>query len=369
MVKIILLLCLFLNMFTANSYAISAKSAVLIDSQSGRVLYEHNAYEKLPMASTTKIMTGLLACESGKLKEAVKASAFASGTEGSSLWLKIGEKQTLENLTYGLMLKSGNDAAVAIAEYLGGSVDAFALLMNKRAREIGAVNTNFVNPHGLDADGHYTTAYDLALIAREAMKNEKFREIVSTKTYSIPMQGEKWDRALKNHNKMLWRYEGCNGVKTGFTKHCGRCLVTSAKRDGKELVCVTLNAPSDWNDHTELLDYGFNNYQKKTLYKKGEKVCDYTYDKKNNKKVTLVCKEGFSALLCKEEKLDTKIDLHKIETLSKKGTVAATVHIFCNGKEIASVQLVTDKAIKKVTFFEKLNTKMRRILTPHFCIV
>ena len=133
MVKIILLLCLFLNMFTANSYAISAKSAVLIDGQSGRVLYEHNSYEKLPMASTTKIMTGLLACESGKLKESVKASAFASGTEGSSLWLKIGEEQTLENLTYGLMLKSGNDAAVAIAEHLGGCTDAFALLMNKKA--------------------------------------------------------------------------------------------------------------------------------------------------------------------------------------------------------------------------------------------
>ena len=213
--RVILLLIIILNIYAVNSYAISAKSAILIDSSSGRVLYEHNSYEKLPMASTTKIMTGLLACESGKLNKTVKVSPFASGTEGSSLWLKIGENQTLKNLTYGLMLKSGNDAAVAIAEYLGGNVEAFALLMNKRAREIGAVNTNFKNPHGLDSDGHYTTAYDLALIAREAMKNKKFREIVSTKTYSIPMQGEKWDRALKNHNKMLWRYEGCNGVKTG----------------------------------------------------------------------------------------------------------------------------------------------------------
>ncbi len=369
MVKIILFLSLILNIFTVNSYAISAKSAVLIDSQSGRVLYEHNAYEKLPMASTTKIMTGLLACESGKLKESVKASAFASGTEGSSLWLKIGEEQTLENLTYGLMLKSGNDAAVAIAEHLGGCTDAFALLMNKKAREIGALNTNFENPHGLDSSGHYTTAYDLAIISREAMKNKKFREIVSTKTYSIPMQGEAWDRALKNHNKMLWRYDGCNGVKTGFTKKCGRCLVTSAKRDGKELVCVTLNAPSDWNDHTELLDFGFNNYEKKTLYKKGEKVCDYTYDKKNGKKVSLVCKEGFSTLLCKDEKLDTKIEYHKIKAPSKKGTVAATLHIFCNDVEISSVPLVTNKAIKKVTFFEKVNTKMRRVFTSHFCTV
>ncbi len=365
MKRIILLLIVFLNITSLNSYAISAKSAVLIDSQSGRVLYEHNSYEKLPMASTTKIMTGLLACESGMLNENVKASAFASGTEGSSLWLKIGEEQSLENLTYGLMLKSGNDAAVAIAEYLGGSTTAFALLMNKRAREIGALNTNFENPHGLDSEGHYTTAYDLALIAREAMKNKKFREIVSTKTYSIPMEGEKWDRALKNHNKMLWRYDGCNGVKTGFTKHCGRCLVTSAKRDGKELVCVTLNAPSDWNDHTQLLDYGFNNYEKKVLLKKNVKVCDYTYDKENGKKVTLVCKEGFSVLLCKDEKLDTKIEYHKLKAPSKKGTIAATLHVFCDGTQISSVNLVTNKAIKRVTFFEK----MRRIFTSHFCTV
>ena len=215
MKRTIFLLIILLNIFTVHSYAISARSAVLIDSNSGRVLYEHNSYEKLPMASTTKIMTGLLACESGKLDKTVKVSPFASGTEGSSLWLKIGEKQTLENLTYGLMLKSGNDAAVAIAEYLGGNIDAFALLMNKKSREIGAESTNFENPHGLDSENHYTTAYDLALIAREAMKNKKFREIVSTKTYSIPMEGEKWDRALKNHNKLLWRYDGCNGVKTG----------------------------------------------------------------------------------------------------------------------------------------------------------
>ena len=215
MLKNIIYLLVIILLIPISASAISAKSAILIDSGSGRVLYEHNSYEKLPMASTTKIMTGLLACESGKLSKNVKVSAFASVTEGSSLWLKIGEKQTLENLTYGLMLKSGNDAAVAIAEYLGGSIDAFALLMNKRAREIGAVNTDFKNPHGLDSDGHYTTAYDLALIAREAMKNEKFSEIVSTKTYSIPMQGEKWDRALKNHNRLLWNYDGCNGIKTG----------------------------------------------------------------------------------------------------------------------------------------------------------
>ena len=233
--KRVVILFFMLMCVCGKCYAISAQSAVLIDGTSGRILYEHNAYQKLPMASTTKIMTGLLACESGKLSETVKTSAFASGTEGSSLWLKVGEEQSLEDLTYGLMLKSGNDAAVSIAEYLGGNTDAFALLMNKRAKEIGAVNTNFKNPHGLDHEEHYTTAYDLALIAREAMKNETFRKIVSTKTYSIPMQNEKWDRHLKNHNKLLWQYEGCNGIKTGYTKKCGRCLVSSAKKGGLEI--------------------------------------------------------------------------------------------------------------------------------------
>lgn len=236
---------------------LSARAAVLIDGKSGKVLFEKNKDERLPMASTTKIMTGLLACESKKMKKVVTVSPVASGTEGSSLWLEPGEKQTLENLTYGLMLRSGNDAAVAIAEYLGGSTEAFALMMNERAKKIGVQNTGFQNPNGLDAEGHFTTAYDLALISREAMKNKKFRKIVSTKSKTIPWESSEWDRSLTNHNKMLWRYEGCNGIKTGFTKKSGRCLVTSAKRGKTELICVTLNAPDDWNDHTKMLDYGF----------------------------------------------------------------------------------------------------------------
>lgn len=344
--RIIIFAFIFLNYLTVSCHAISAKSAVLIDGASGRVLYEHNAYEKLPMASTTKIMTGLLACESGKLDKTVKVSPFASGTEGSSLWLKIGEKLTLEELTYGLMLKSGNDAAVTIAEYLGGSIDAFALLMNKRAREIGAKNTNFVNPHGLDAEGHYTTAYDLALIAREAMKNDKFREIVSTKTYSIPMQGENWDRALKNHNKLLWQYEGCIGIKTGYTKKCGRCLVTSAERDGK-LICVTLNAPDDWNDHKKLLDMGFSDYKKEQVYKKGERVTKYIYDKKKNKSVPLVSKEEISVMKKENEKLEIKIEYKKAKPPIKKNTVLAVAHIFIDGNRILEMPLVNNKEVKK----------------------
>lgn len=252
-----LLIFSLLIMQNALAADLSARAAVLIDGKSGKVLFEKNKDERLPMASTTKIMTGLLACESKKMKKVVTVSPVASGTEGSSLWLEPGEKQTLENLTYGLMLRSGNDAAVAIAEYLGGSTEAFALMMNERAKKIGVQNTGFQNPNGLDAEGHFTTAYDLALISREAMKNKKFRKIVSTKSKTIPWESSEWDRSLTNHNKMLWRYEGCNGIKTGFTKKSGRCLVTSAKRGKTELICVTLNAPDDWNDHTKMLDYGF----------------------------------------------------------------------------------------------------------------
>ncbi len=362
MLKIVALLVIVLNINNVSACAISARSAVLIDGTSGRVLYEHNAYEQLPMASTTKIMTGLLACESGKLEETVKASAFASGTEGSSLWLKIGEKQTLKDLTYGLMLKSGNDAAVAIAEYLGGSTEAFALIMNKRAREIGAVNTSFKNPHGLDTDDHYTTSFDLALIAKEAMKNDKFREIVSTKTYSIPMEGEKWDRALKNHNKLLWQYDGCNGVKTGFTKKCGRCLVSSAEKSGQRLICVTLNAPDDWNDHKYLLDYGFENFHAETVVKKEEPVKTVTYNKKYKKRAVIVAKEDCAISLKENDKITTEISVDKIKAPMKKNSTVGKMTVYCNGEKINDIELVTAEDLKEVTVKERIMYYLKKLL-------
>ena len=352
--RIIVLLIVVLNVINIDCFALSARSAILIDSKSGRVLYEHNSYEKMPMASTTKIMTGLLACESKKSDNTVKVSPFASGTEGSSLWLKVGETQTLKNLTYGLMLKSGNDAAVAIAEYIGGSVDAFALLMNEKAKKIGAKNTNFKNPHGLDSDEHYTTAYDLAIIAREAMKNNEFRKIVSTKNYSIPMQDEKWDRALKNHNKLLWRYDGCNGIKTGFTKKCGRCLVSSASRGDEEIICVTLNAPDDWNDHTYLLDYGFNSFENMKVFEKGERATSFIYDKKYRRKANLIYAESFNIAVGTNDNITTRIEKKKIKYPAKKGTLAGYGYIYCNGEEVGKVPLVIEKDIDKISLFDKL---------------
>ncbi len=243
------------------SPSVSAKAAVLVEQSTGEVLWGKNETQKLPMASTTKIMTAIVALEHGTLSDLVTVSKAAAYTEGSSMYLHVGEQLSLESLLYGLMLNSGNDAAIAIAEHISGSVPAFAALMNQTAKKIGAKNTSFQNPNGLDAEGHYTTAYDLALITRYGMEKEQFREIVKAKTKTVDLDGKPNGRVLSNHNKMLKFYPGCDGVKTGFTKKSGRCLVSSATRDGMQLIAVTLHAPDDWQDHTNLLNYGFDTYQ------------------------------------------------------------------------------------------------------------
>lgn len=230
---------------------LSAHSAILMDAATGRVLYEKNSHDKSLIASTTKIMTGLLAAESGRLSETVTIPPEAVGIEGSSLYLKAGEQLTVEQLLYGLMLHSGNDAAVALALYLGGSVESFVAQMNQRAQSLGLTRTHFANPNGLDDEENYGTAYDLAVLAAAALENDAFCQVVSTKTY---LAG---NRTLTNHNKLLWKYEGAIGVKTGFTKAAGRLLVSAAERQGRRLIAVTINAPDDWNDHSKLLDDGF----------------------------------------------------------------------------------------------------------------
>lgn len=269
--KRLLILILILSLFPLNAFSLnlSAKSAIVMDAQTGMVLYELNAYEKRSMASTTKIMTAIVALENSSPDAVVTVSAHAAATEGSSIYLTAGEKIRMEDLVYGLMLNSGNDAAVAIAEHISGSVDNFAKLMNDKALAIGACNTSFKNPSGLDADGHYTTAYDLALITRYALSNPVFKVIVSTKIKSIPWEGHEWNRQLKNHNKMLSLYDGADGVKTGYTKKTGRTLVSSATRDGWQVIAVTLNDPNDWSDHEAMLDYAFSNFPKNTIVQEG----------------------------------------------------------------------------------------------------
>ncbi len=258
------LFCLF-SVIPAEAISVSAGYACLMDAQTGRVIYEKNAYQKHSMASTTKIMTALLALENCNMTDIVTVSPNAAGTEGSSIYLTAGEKLSMEELLYGLMLQSGNDAAIAIAEHVGGSVDKFAQMMTARAQKTGAKNTAFRNPNGLDAEGHYTTAYDLALITREALLNSEFAEIVSTKKKNYPAKDGKKARYFTNHNRLLSSYAGCIGVKTGYTKKTGRCLVSAATKDNATLICVTLNAPNDWQDHTVLLNYGFEQTEAKPL--------------------------------------------------------------------------------------------------------
>ncbi|MBE6538726.1 MAG: D-alanyl-D-alanine carboxypeptidase [Ruminococcaceae bacterium] len=270
---ILIFVFLFLGLFSVSAFgtdisiSVSAHSAVLLNAESGEVYFEKNANEKLPMASTTKIMTALVALENSDARDTVAIDRRAVGVEGSSIYLTEGELLTMENLLYALLLASANDAAAAIAIEVGGSIEEFAAMMNEKAAELGLENSHFENPHGLDSEGHYTSALDLAKLTSAALKNETFARIVSTYKTTIPMNGG--TRVLINHNKLLRSYEGAIGVKTGFTKRSGRCLVSAAERDGLRLIAVTINAPGDWQDHSAMLDRGFEEYHKINALEKG----------------------------------------------------------------------------------------------------
>ncbi|MGM0921704.1 MAG: serine hydrolase [Bacillota bacterium] len=241
---------------------VSARSAILIEQESGRVLFEKDAHTKRRIASITKIMTAILAIESGKMDEKATVSNRAIHTEGSAVYLQEGEKIKLEDLVYGLMLRSGNDAAVAIAEHVGGSVEGFVHLMNQKAAEIGMMNTEFANPHGLDDhENHYSSAYDMAILTRYAMENPIYQKISGTKVHRAPNPNEQWDRVWRNKNKLLTSlYEYSTGGKTGYTKRAKRTLVSTAQKDGMNLVAVTIDASDDWNDHIGMFNMAFSKY-------------------------------------------------------------------------------------------------------------
>lgn len=260
----------------------SAAGAILMEATTGKVLYAKNAHQQLPMASTTKIMTALLAIEHGDLDEMVTTDASAYGVEGSSMYLQLEETVSLRDLLYGLILASGNDAAVAIAVHIGHGVAQFANMMNQRAKALGAFNTNFVTPNGLPDPDHYTTAYDLACIAAAAMQNPTFREIVSTQYYRTSTGAV--PRTFKNKNKILWNYEGGNGIKTGYTKAAGRCLVFAAERDGMQLVGVLLNCNDMFEEAEMLLDYGMEHYEMTPLVRGGQAIANvYVADGMKNR--------------------------------------------------------------------------------------
>jgi D-alanyl-D-alanine carboxypeptidase (penicillin-binding protein 5/6) len=253
--------------------SISAEAATLIDVASGRILAEKQGNKRMRIASLTKIMTAIVAIEQGNIHDIVTTPNSAYGKEGSSIYLKRGEKMKMEDMLYGLMLRSGNDAAVAIAEHVGGSVEGFARLMNEKAEYIGMESSHFMNPHGLDdSDNHYSTARDMAILTAYALRNPEFRKIVSAQVKYIPWEGENWDRKLINKNKMLRLYEGADGVKTGYTKLAKRCLSSSATRNGQQLAIVVLNAPQDWDDSMSWMDFGFSQYPSTEIIREKERV-------------------------------------------------------------------------------------------------
>lgn len=319
----------------------SARAAVLMERETGRILLSCNPQEPLPMASTTKVMTALMALEYGKLDDVVTVGKNAYGVPGTSIYLGLGEKITLKDLLYGLMLASGNDAAVAIAEHIGGNVDTFCQRMTQRAAELGCTDTVFVNPNGLPAQGHHTTARDLALIARQAMTYPLFRQIVSTRRASIPWEGRSYQRILNNKNRLLSSYEGATGIKTGYTRAAGRCLVFGARRDGLEVIGVVLNC-GDWFDEAaRLMDRAFATYELFTALDAGESLRALPVDEARQE-TAYVCAGGkLCAPVPKGCVPDLEYDLpDRLEAGMKAGDTVGEVRLVLEGETLSSVPLV-----------------------------
>ncbi len=336
-IYLIVLLLIFpvINVSALESIDTSAKACIVVEATSGRVLAGTNKDDKLPMASTTKIMTALLAVEQGNMEDVVEISPNASGIEGSSIWLSAGEKLKLKDLLYGLMLSSGNDAALAIAEHIGGSIDEFIVMMNKRAAQMGLKNTNFMNPNGLPSNDHYTTAYDLAMISATAIQNPIFREIVSTKYQTIPWEAGDYDRVLKNKNKLLWTYEDANGIKTGYTKQAGKCLVASAMKNGMQLVSVVLNDGDMWDDSINLLDYGFENYEMCSIIEVGEELGSIPVSDGLKESINIFAANDFKYPMKKGEQFNKKVVLEQgLKAPVKSADKVGYIEIFVSNESV-----------------------------------
>jgi len=324
------------------TYANSSCSEIVMELNSNRILFENNCMEKKYMASTTKILTAITIIENCDVNEIVHVTEKTVGVEGSSIYLQAGEKLSVKHLLYGLMLRSGNDCAETLAVHCSKSIEEFSLLMNDTAKKIGALNSNFVNPHGLHEDNHYTTAYDLALISAYAMKNETFREIVGTKSIKIPFTTQNTYRYLINKNKLLKDFEGTTGIKTGYTKKAGRCLVSSCVRDGMELICVVLNCPPMFERSKNLLTDCFNNYK---LYKlvESDNIIDFIQVEKGDDIGVYVKKDIILPLSEFEyHNIDIIYDLpQKLEKPLKKDSEIGKIKICCQNKLLFSEKIYT----------------------------
>lgn len=344
------MICLIVLPINAFAFSTSAECTVLMDLNSGRVLYAENARKVRSVASISKIMTAILAIESRKLDDMVLIGDEINEAYGSAIYIKQGESMKLRDLVYGLMLRSGNDAALAIAKYVSGSVDDFVKLMNEKAKEIGMKDTTFNNPSGLDEDkGNYSTAYDMAVLTRYAMQNPEYQKIVSTKKHSVTT--DKNIYSWTNKHKLLSTYKYTTGGKTGFTEKARRTLVTTASNEGVNLVAVTLNDGNDFFDHMNLFNEVFSNYKNYNVLKKGNiNIKDETY----YKDYELYIKEDFSYILKNGDtnQLYLKFELEK-KTKYKKGDDVGTVKVYYGDEVIFEGKVyVGDKKITKMSFWE-----------------
>ena len=336
--------------------AVTAKAAIVMDATTGEVLYAKDAESRRYPASTTKMMTLLVALEKGRLDDWIVASKAAHETEGSSLYLETGEKQKLLDLLYGIMLVSGNDATVAVAEHIAGSVPAYAQLMTQKALEIGAVNTHFANSSGLPDPNHYSTAHDLARIAAYGYRTQPlFAEIVSSKRRVMPWPGKGYDREIFNENRMLWLYPGSNGVKTGYTDAAGRCLVSAAKRNGLQLISVVLDSERMWDDSIALLDYGFGVVKAKNLLLQNQKVADVAVLDGLEKQISLYVAQDIVVPESRNGAGNTyRIAVQKPDTIAApvhRGDVVGTVRILRGEEEVTTIPLLAGQDVERRSLF------------------
>lgn len=347
----VLLILLFQTAARADAeISVEARAAILIEAQTGRVLFEQNADERLPMASTTKIMTALIAVEHCEMDEIVTAGPNASGVEGTSIYLAEGEQLTMHQMLQGLMLRSGNDAAVAIAEHIAGDVETFASLMNARARMLGA-DALFVTPNGLDEGGHSASARAMALITRAAMEHEAFRELAGTQEAVIPWVDNEYSRVLRSKNRLLKEYEGATGVKTGFTSKAGRCLVFSAERDGMELIGVVLGCPGWFDEAERLLDWGFANFSREICAEAGEKVAEANIVNGQRKAISLIAEETLAYPIGIGD--EWHIELHAQESIEapvSAGDGAGYMALVVDGEEAGRTALIASEDVPRRTF-------------------
>ena len=339
-----LILLLTFNLPVYAQIDTSAKSAVLMCLENGEVIYSKNPDKKMPMASTTKIMTSLIALEQGIPNKEIVVTDKMVSVEGTSMGLLAGDSVSFKELIYGMLLQSGNDAAHSVACIVSGSENEFSKLMNNRAAKIGMNNTSFATASGLDSENHYSTAYDMALLACECLKNPEFVSICSIKTAKLTYGNPPYPRTLTNHNKLLWSYDGCIGVKTGFTKKSGRCLVSAARRNGITLVAVTLNAPDDWNDHISMFDYGFSQMKSFEL---NTDISDITLKVCGGKQNCVSVCQAYSVSYPADGKgYSCKILMRKFEYAPIiKGETVGRIIYYSNGKEIASVPLLAKDSV------------------------